>query len=258
MANSLDNSKKDLRPEENMSCFFHNLSKDIGMGGQVKVPLDTSLWPEDWKKVSYKKCESTTKISLPLVQEINADISLLEVLKKRTSNRDFKSGQYLVSIDDLSSLLAHSIQIKSLVDQAPGRLYPSPGGMYPCEIYIYVSRGKDIDRGFYHYNFLEKSLELVTSLGEEEVVLDVQRFSTEASFAVVITMVTSRVLPKYGERGYRYGLIEAGHIGQNICLAATALSLKHCPCGGIYEAQMEKYLQIDGKNEVAVYAIYIG
>jgi SagB-type dehydrogenase family enzyme len=258
MVNASDESNKEPRPVENVFAFFHYLSKDIGMGGQVKIPLDPNLWPDDWKRVSYKKYETTQKIQLVSHEKSALKISLVEALGKRKSSRDFKSAEHFVTLDDLAYILKQSVRVKSAEDQNSGRHYPSPGGLYPCEVYVFVSRGKDIQRGFYHYNFLEHSLELLTSLGDgDKIFLDAQKFSTEASFAIIITIVTSRILPKYGERGYRYGLIEAGHIGQNICLVATSMDLKHCPCGGIYETQVEKYLKIDGRGEVAVYAIYI-
>jgi len=36
---------------------------------------------------------------------------------------------------------------------------------------------------------------------------------------------------KYRERTYRYVLLEAGHVGQNLCLAATGLGLGACTVG---------------------------
>ena len=73
-----------------------------------------------------------------------------------------------------------------------------------------------------------------------------------------MTAVFSRNQMKYGERGYRYVLLEAGHIGQNMYLNAAALSLKCCALGGTIDSKLEKFLDIDGITESVVYAVAFG
>jgi SagB-type dehydrogenase family enzyme len=63
---------------------------------------------------------------------------------------------------------------------------------------------------------------------------------------------------KYGERGYRYILLEAGHIGQNIYLVSEALGLKCCALGGTRDENLEELVDIDGVTESVVYALAVG
>jgi SagB-type dehydrogenase family enzyme len=52
-----------------------------------------------------------------------------------------------------------------------------------------------------------------------------QMWMGSAPVNLIITAEYSRSSSKYGERGVRYSMIEAGHVGQNIFLQAEALGL---------------------------------
>ena len=73
-----------------------------------------------------------------------------------------------------------------------------------------------------------------------------------------MTSQFERTQMKYGERGYRYILLEAGHIGQNICLVSETLGLKCCALGGTMDKNLEELLDIDGETESVVYGFAIG
>ena len=61
----------------------------------------------------------------------------------------------------------------------------------------------------------------------------------QASLIVVITGVFWRSRFKYGARGYRFTLLEAGHAAQNALLAAAALGLDALPLGAFYDTRLE-------------------
>jgi SagB-type dehydrogenase family enzyme len=63
---------------------------------------------------------------------------------------------------------------------------------------------------------------------------------------------------KYGLRGYRFALLEAGHVVQNVLLACTALGLAAVPVGGFYDRPVDALLGADGVNESVVYAVSLG
>ena len=63
---------------------------------------------------------------------------------------------------------------------------------------------------------------------------------------------------KYGLRGYRFALLEAGHAAQNLLLAATALRVPALPLGGFFDARVEALLGIDGVDESVLYGIALG
>ena len=51
---------------------------------------------------------------------------------------------------------------------------------------------------------------------------------------------------------------EAGHISQNLILAATALGLSARPFGGVFDALLNHDLGLDGADEQFLLAVLIG
>lgn len=76
---------------------------------------------------------------------------------------------------------------------------------------------------------------------------------------IAISSVFGRNKVKYGERGYRYSLIDRGHLGQNIYLVSTLLKLNCCAIGGYVDGKINKLLDVDGTEEsvVALHAMGI-
>ena len=75
---------------------------------------------------------------------------------------------------------------------------------------------------------------------------------------MIITGTFVKAVTKYGERGYRYVLLDAGHIGQNIYLIATALNLGVVGVCGFYDDKVNSLLSIDGLNESTLYIMLLG
>ena len=82
--------------------------------------------------------------------------------------------------------------------------------------------------------------------------------SRQASITVLISGVVERTKLKYGERGYRYALLDIGHLGQNIYLSSTCLDLAIMTTCGFYDDEANKLLRLDGVNETAMYVAFIG
>jgi nitroreductase len=52
--------------------------------------------------------------------------------------------------------------------------------------------------------------------------------------------------------------MDAGHICQNLMLAATALNLGCCPVGAFFDDEVENLVGVDGHEEVALYLASVG
>ena len=50
-------------------------------------------------------------------------------------------------------------------------------------------------------------------------------FVREANLIFFLSAIFNRSQKKYGPRGYRYILFEAGHVAQNLCLVAAEFNL---------------------------------
>ena len=85
-----------------------------------------------------------------------------------------------------------------------------------------------------------------------------QPWVSAAAVVMIISAVTVRSLSKYGDRGYRYLLFEAGHVSQNIDLVATALGLGAINLGGFYDDELAALLRLQPEFEVPLYATALG
>ena len=240
------------------SSLFHRSSKDLTDRGRARIPKNPELWPEEWKTVWYKSYPSVPKIPLSR-KKPKAD--LFNLVEKRNSRRDFSSEP--IDKDALSTLLLYSCGIvKKATDANVARAHPSGGGIFPLEIYpiVFVGTGQ-IPAGLYHYNVKEHALDALwqrpfskTDIAE----LFAYDWVGDASCALVLTAVFRRDQMKYGERGYRYVLLDAGYIGENVYLTAEALGLKCCAMGGTLDENLEKLIDVDGVSESVVHSLILG
>ena len=239
------------------SSLFHQSSKDHRQGGAVHIPKDQSEWPAAWRTVYYKTYPRLKRIVLP---EVENTADFYDLIKKRKSQRNFDRAP--VDLSKLSTILKNSCGVTHNWSAGQSRAQPSGGGRFPIEIYPIVLRGSaELPSGVYHYGVRDHALDVLWERGfsDEDVArLFTYEWARDASFFLVMTGVFYRNQMKYGERGYRYVLLEAGHIGQNVYLNAAALDVKCCALGGTFDVNLEKLMDIDGITESVVYALALG
>ena len=85
-----------------------------------------------------------------------------------------------------------------------------------------------------------------------------QYFLDTANVALIFTAVFERTLKKYGPRGYRYVLFEAGHAAQNASLLAGESGVASVCVGGFRDGRLNEYLGLDGRSEAALYVVGLG
>jgi SagB-type dehydrogenase family enzyme len=185
--------------------------------------------------------------------------SLWEAIAQRRSIREF-SNQSL-TFPELSQLIWATQGITLRAWGYEFRASPSAGALYPIETYLVVNRVEEISSGLYHYNVKEAQLILLKEghFGQELCQAGLgQEMLEEAACVFVWTALAERSKWKYRERGYRYIYMDAGHIGQTLYLAATALSLGCCTVGAFFDTEVDRVIGIDGKNEISIYLGAVG
>jgi SagB-type dehydrogenase family enzyme len=143
------------------------------------------------------------------------------------------------------------------------RAYPSSGALYAVEIYPVVFRVEGMQPGIYHYRAVENVLEVVRPAIDPATVVDaalpVEREMVLGAAALFcLTGCFPRHEQKYGQGGYRMLVAEAGHISQNVILAATALGLSARPFGGVFDDLLNHELGLDGADEQFLLAVLVG
>ena len=141
------------------------------------------------------------------------------------------------------------------------RACPSAGALYPLEVYPVVLRSPDLPSGVHHYHVAAHALECL-SAGDVRRRLEADLLGVElmpgADAALLITSVLERTLAKYGERGYRFVLIEVGHLAQNVALVCEAMGLNSVCLGGFHEDGLAELLDVDRRREPVQYVILLG
>lgn len=161
----------------------------------------------------------------------------------------------------LSRILFLTSGISAGLHGSARRTAPSSGALYPIEVYPVVHDVEGLERGVYHYAYREHALELVRPADLRAHVVEQglgQEFLGRCGAVLFLTMILQRMRPKYQDRSYRYGLLEAGHLGENAYLAATDLGLGACGVGAFMDDQINAMLGVDGVEEAVVYMLAVG
>jgi SagB-type dehydrogenase family enzyme len=188
---------------------------------------------------------------------------LRELIAARRSCREFERRE--IEFLDLATILDTAYGVDGLRDLSEGRVFarpiPSAGGLYPLELYVAADRVGDLPRGLYHFHARDRLLEPLDYSGpiaDMVGALMQQQYLENASALIFIAAIFPRTQAKYGPRGYRYAMIEAGHVAQNICLLATERRLATLCVGGFSDHRLNALLQLDGRTGGAIYGVAVG
>lgn len=205
----------------------------------------------------YKTYPDSDKIELPKPE--HAGITVEQAIKQRRSVRNYSKKS--VTKEQLSQLLFAAQGITARVYDRPFRAAPSAGALYPFEIYVIANNVQGLPQGIYHYSVLDHNLELVKSGDFRRQITDAglgQQMLGDAGVTFVLSAIFDRVCYKYGQRGYRYVYIEAGHISQNIYLQAASLGLGSVCVGAFSDEKVNKLIDVDGVKEAVIYLHPVG
>lgn len=185
----------------------------------------------------------TKKIQLP---NIKSPLKFSKLLSKRRSPKQEIYGS--ISLKNIHHLLfaAHGV-----TENIFFRTYPSPGATHPTEIYIIAWDVQELEPGIYHHNIMNNTLELLSeNKTKPKDVLATHDLWDHASCLFVFSLELPRTTTKYGERGYRFALLESGHSSQNLMLAATELGIQTCELGNYYDNTICELIGADGVEHI--------
>lgn len=181
---------------------------------------------------------------------LDGNISLERTIHQRRTIRSFESKA--LTLKQFSQLLwaAQGITEKGGFKRAA----PSAGALYPMDIYGAIGRGciEKLDPGVYLYESANHSISLIQ---EGDVRKDIaiaslgQMWMALPPLTLVITAEYSRIMVKYRQRGIRYAMIEAGHIGQNIFLQSQAMGLEAGIVGAFEDEKVIRVMAIKKTHE---------
>jgi SagB-type dehydrogenase family enzyme len=185
------------------------------------------------------------------------------LLRERQSRRKFEPEP--LSIEELSYLLwsTQGVIVELGEGYASRRPVPSAGARHPFETYLVVNRVEDLEPGLYRYlPFGHQLLFLEPAAQNQADLLTAanlgQKFVGSSAVVFAWSCVPYRAEWRYMEYAHKSMLLDAGHICQNLYLAAEALGLGVCAVGAYDQAAMDALLELDGEDEYTVYLAPVG
>lgn len=168
-----------------------------------------------------------------------------------------------LTLSELSFLLWATQGVQNVTNRpVTFRTVPSAGARHAFETFLLLNRVTDVAPGLYRYIALEHALlpvssdpalvdTLVHACWDQE---QVRRSAATFFWAAVL----ERMYWRYGERGYRYLLLDAGHVCQNLYLAAESVACGVCAIAAYHDDLLNPALGLDGQEQFTVYAASLG
>ncbi|MEN0083203.1 MAG: thiopeptide-type bacteriocin biosynthesis protein [Leifsonia sp.] len=185
----------------------------------------------------------------------NQAISALRARRSRTSG--FTST---LTADDVAALLC-------ALPSPPGRVYPSPGALYPTQIHVYCRAIDGIPDAVYRYQPEADELVATSSLLDDE---DLEAASpylksdgdsiATAGAQLIVLLVTdlTRLRSKYGDLSLKLAWLEVGHVSQALITIATSMGLATLPVAGMDDDVLNAALHLDGQELFVSQVLVIG
>ncbi|MGM0664415.1 MAG: SagB/ThcOx family dehydrogenase [Thermodesulfobacteriota bacterium] len=205
---------------------------------------------------SYKSYPNLPQVLLP---EARLDLGrpLEDIIRRRRSLRQYGPGeckaQELANVLQLSYGISGTAVFPEQQVMQYLRTIPSAGALYPLEIYPCVFKADDIASGLYHYRVARNSLELLKC---GDIRDDLKKCGDwtgvdidGCAFVILISAVSERSTYKYGNRGYRFVLLEVGFVSIIMDLIANSMDMGACHLGGFYDDFLNRFIGLNGVTE---------
>jgi SagB-type dehydrogenase family enzyme len=190
-------------------------------------------------------------------------LSLEKAITTRVSVREFMASP--VTLGTVATLLHHAYGVsrdhKDMAFPRSLRVVPSAGALYPLEIFFHTAHIEGLKAGVYHYNPSRNHLRLLCEGDRTQTISQAviqPEVALGSALIIFITAIFERTIFKYGDRGYRFILLEAGHVAQNLNLVANALGLGTLNIGGFFDREVDDFLGLDGVTHSTIYMLAIG
>jgi SagB-type dehydrogenase family enzyme len=202
-------------------------------------------------------------IPLPAVDGLpERPLDFHALVTARESVREYADAS--ISLTDLSWLLWATQGVKGVYgnNYCTLRTVPSAGARHPFETYLAINRVETLETGLYQYLPLDHS---VAPVGVEEGIARRmsaaclgQQMPLTCAASFIWTAIPYRSTWRYGQRGYRYMHLDAGHVCQNLYLVAGAIGCGCCAIGAFDDDAMAEALLIDPADEFVIYLATVG
>jgi SagB-type dehydrogenase family enzyme len=230
---------------------YRNLSESDQKQGKPQPPYEIPL--EKRRPV----------IDLPDPQEIDiSGYSLRKAIEERRTLRRYTEDS--LSLVELSYLLWLTQGVKKEDEKRHvlWRTVPSAGCRHPFETYLSVNRVESLERGLYRFVATEHKL---VALNFDDQFNDHlteacknQRHVQTSAVTFIWAAVPERTTFRYSERSYRYMYLDAGHVCQNLYLAAESINCGICAIGAFDDDAVDELMGFIPPERFVIYLASLG
>lgn len=226
------------------------LIREMHEASSLRSPEDVAAWREgDFSPPTAELHPSPLPLQ-PLDRSSFPTEELESVIMRRASTRRF--AHRAITGSELSTILALSTAA------IPGDFSPSP--TWTNDLYLSVHAVETIPSGAY---FLHRDRRVLECLREGNFRRDArylcleQDLGGDSSATIFFLADLSRILERYGNRGYRIAHLEAGLIGGRIYLAAYALG-RGATGLTFYDDDVTHFFSPHAANKSALFVMAVG
>jgi SagB-type dehydrogenase family enzyme len=229
---------------------FPRLSPPPAQSGDNQPPLELP-WPAD-----------AALIALPAREDLNIpSADLREMIEQRRSLRRY--AMQALTLAELSYLLWLTQGVKRVTGRpATLRTVPSAGARHAFETFLLVNRVEGLEPGLYRYIATKHALLRLDA--PEDIALRFtaachqQEHVLQSAVTFCWMAVTERMAWRYVERSMRYLHLDAGHVCQNLYLAAEAIGCGVCALAAFDDEKVNALIGADGLEQFAIYLGTVG
>lgn len=142
------------------------------------------------------------------------------------------------------------------------RTVPSAGARHAFETYVAVDRVDGLEPGLYRYLPFDGELARLSAnphIGRQAAQACLgQSFVATAAAVFFWTAIPARMEWRYDLAAHKVIAIDAGHVGQNLYLACTAIGIGTCAIAAYDQCACDRLLGIDGSDEFTLYVSPVG
>lgn len=207
--------------------------------------------------------EMAVLIDLPAPGDVQVKaMDLRQAIEQRVSVRRYAARA--LSMSELSYLLWCTQGVKEVRPDGYCllRTVPSAGARHAFETYLLVNHVDGLKPGLYRFLSIEhKLLEVDLAPGIADRITRAclgQRFVQTGAVTFIWVAVVYRMAWRYGQRGYRYLHLDAGHVCQNLYLAAQSVDCGVCAIAAFDDQDLGQIVGVDGQEQFPIYLAALG
>ena len=229
---------------------YPQLSTPPQQAGLPQPPLELP-WPDD-----------AALIDLPQPADLNfPSADLRQMIEQRRSLRRY--DHKALTLEELSYLLWLTQGVKRITGRpATLRTVPSAGARHAFETYLLVNRVDGLEPGLYRFIATRHALLRVEAPADVDMQLTAASRQQEHVLQSAVTFlwvaVVERMTWRYVERSLRYLFLDAGHVCQNLYLAAESIGCGVCALDAFDDEPVNQLVGADGESQFTVYMATVG